>query len=134
MIIMDSNRHEVEDWFSFWKSKVRPNDQVYAKEAHSWGNQLNQENEEKIRALADKPCISPFSSMIIHTDGTIPMCSIDYSSKVKVGDFSKNSIKEIWNDEPLMNIRNLHATARRNEIPLCPGCGIWEDDRKIWSE
>ncbi len=133
MIIMDSNKHEVQDWISFWKDKIGPNDQVYAKAAHTWGNQLNRETDKNIKAYADRPCIAPFSSMIIHTDGTVPMCSIDYSSKVKVGNFSKNSIVEIWNDEPLMNIRKLHASARRNEIDLCQGCRIWEEDRKTWS-
>jgi radical SAM protein with 4Fe4S-binding SPASM domain len=133
MIIMDSNKHEVQDWISFWKDKIGSNDQVYAKAAHTWGNQLNRETEKNIQAYADRPCIAPFSSMIIHTDGTVPMCSIDYSSKVKVGNFSKNSIVEIWNDEPLMNIRKLHASARRNEIDLCQGCRIWEEDRKTWS-
>jgi len=133
MIIMDSNRHEVPEWMAFWNDKVGPNDQVYAKVAHTWGNQLNKETDENVRAYADKPCIAPFSSMIIHTDGTVPMCSIDYSSKVKVGDFSKNSIEEIWNDEPMMNIRKLHASSRRNEIALCQGCRIWEEDRKTFS-
>ena len=133
MIIMDSNQHEVPEWMAFWNEKVGPNDQVYAKVAHTWGNQLNRETDENVMAYADKPCIAPFSSMIIHTDGTIPMCSIDYSAKVKVGDFSKNSIEEIWNDEPMMNIRKLHANSRRNEIALCQGCRIWEEDRKTFS-
>ena len=132
MIIMDSNQHEVQDWISFWKDKVGPNDQVYAKTAHTWGNQLNRETDESIKAYAHKPCIAPFSSMIIHTNGTVPMCSIDYSSKVKIGDFSKDSIEKIWNDGPMMNIRKLHANSRRNEIALCQGCRIWEEDRKTW--
>jgi radical SAM protein with 4Fe4S-binding SPASM domain len=133
MIILDSNQHEVQDWISFWSDKVGPNDQVYAKVAHTWGNQLNRETDENVQAYADKPCIAPFSSMIIHTNGTVPMCSIDYASKMKIGDFSKNSIAEIWNDEPMMNIRKLHANSCRNEIALCRGCRIWEEDRKVWS-
>ena len=48
MIIMDSNRHEVKDWMNFWSSKVGSNDQVYAKEAHTWGNQLSKENDENV--------------------------------------------------------------------------------------
>jgi radical SAM protein with 4Fe4S-binding SPASM domain len=133
MIIMESNQHEVSDWMEFWKKRVGPNDQVYAKPAHSWGNQLTQETEESVQGLKDRPCIAPFSSFIIHTDGTIPMCSIDYNAKVKIGDFSKSSIKEIWNAEPMMNIRNLHANSKRNTISLCRGCRIWEEDRKTWA-
>ena len=133
MIIMENNQHEVSDWMEFWKKRVGPNDQVYAKPAHSWGNQLNQETDESIEYYKDKPCIAPFSSFIIHTDGTVPMCSIDYSAKVKIGDFSKNSIKEIWNDEPMTNIRSLHLNSQRNTIPLCQGCHIWEEDRKTWA-
>ena len=133
MIIMDSNKHEVDDWMKFWEKHVGPQDQIYAKPAHSWGNQLNSETEEAIEKYKDKPCIAPFSSCIIHTDGTVPICSIDYNNKVKIGDFSKSSIKEIWNDGPMMKIRSLHANSERNSISLCQGCKIWEEDRKIWS-
>ena len=133
MIIMENNQHEVENWMEFWKKRVGPHDQVYAKPAHSWGNQLNQETEELVENYKDKPCIAPFSSCIIHTDGTVPMCSIDYNNKVKIGDFSKNTIKKIWNDEPMMRVRNLHANSQRNSISLCRGCKIWEEDRKVWS-
>ena len=118
---------------SFWNGKIGPKDQAYARPAHTWGNQLNKETDENIAAFSKKPCVSPFSTMIIHTDGSVPMCSIDYSNKIKIGDFSKNSIEEIWRDKPMMDVRRKHANARRNEIDLCRGCRIWEEDRKTWS-
>ena len=61
---MDSNQHEVQDWISFWKDKTGPNDQVYAKAAHTWGNQLNRETDKDIEAYADRPCIAPFSDVL----------------------------------------------------------------------
>ena len=133
MVLMEKNRHELDEWLVFWKGKVSPRDQVYAKPVHTWGNQLGYEAEDFVRMYADTPCISPFSSLALHADGKVPICAVDYNKKILVGDFTRQSIEEIWNGSELMEIRQKHLTARRNEIPLCRGCHIWEEDHKVWA-
>jgi pyruvate-formate lyase-activating enzyme len=126
MVIIPENQHQVAEFMSFWKSKLSNTDDVYAMNAHSWGNQLREEAESQVKYFADKPCISPFSTLILQVDGTIPLCGADYNAKVPLGDFPKNSLSEIWNGDEYLRVRRLHANAKRNDISMCEGCDIWD--------
>lgn len=126
MVVIDKNRHELEEWLAFWGSKVSPQDRVYAKPAHTWGNQLGIEADELISKYADKPCVSPFSTVIIEVDGKVPMCGADYNVKRPMGDFSRQSIKDIWISPAFTDLRWRHANRHRNDIDMCRGCHIWD--------
>lgn len=93
---------------------------------HSWGNQLREEDEADVQRLADVPCVSPFSTMIIQSDGLVPLCGCDYNGSHCLGDFSKQSIQEIWQGTAYARLRRLHATGSRNEVAMCRGCSLWE--------
>ncbi len=125
-VVMPENEHEISDIITFWKPKLGRGDSIYAMPMHSWGNQQYAESEENIAYYADKPCVSPFSTLVIDVNGTVPLCGCDYNAKVPLGDFRAQSIEEIWQSPRFARIRQQHARARRNEIPLCRGCDIWD--------
>ncbi len=125
-VAMPENEHEVRDIIQFWKSRLQDGDSIYAMRMHSWGNQHFQESSEKVARFADKPCISPFSTMIIDVDGNVPLCGCDYNIKLPMGDFASESIEEIWRGPPFLRVRDQHANGRRNEIEMCRGCDIWD--------
>ena len=133
MIEQDENKCEGEEWLSFWKSKLRfcggGGDMAYIMPLHSWGNQLNIEAIDKVEYMSSFACISPFSSMAIHYDGKVGICGVDYGSKYLLGDFSKSSIEYIW-QEGFEKVRELHLSARRNDIWLCRGCDLWDRNYK----
>lgn len=131
MVVMDENKHEVEEWIAFWNSKVLERDTVYAKPIHTWGNQIGQEGQDMIAKYADKPCVSPFSTVVIKVDGRIPLCGADYNVENIMGDFSRQTIKEIWDAQPYRKLRLLHANKQRNKISMCRGCHIWDRDLMI---
>lgn len=131
MVVIDENRHEVSDWLHFWGSRIAQVDKVYTMPAHTWGNQLRQESVDLVRLYADKPCVSVFSTITMHVDGKVGLCGVDYSPKNPMGDFSKQSLKEIWTGEAFNRARKLHVNGRRNEIALCRGCDLWDREYKI---
>jgi len=124
-----ANTNEVQDWKNFWLSKVKPTDVVASKKMHSWGNKLDS-FEGQIDSDFRKPCISPFSTLEILHDGTVPLCGCDYKPTVILGNVKRNTLLEIWNGEKFKKIRELHATGKRNDISICVGCRIW-DTKKI---
>ncbi|MCX7748461.1 MAG: SPASM domain-containing protein [Clostridia bacterium] len=126
MVVQDENQSEVEEWLDFWSEKLGTGDKAYALPKHSWGNQLFEENKDKMRLFEKKPCVSPFSTMLIDVEGRVCLCCIDHETKFFMGDFSKQSIKEIWTGENFNKVRLLHSSSKRNEISLCRGCDIWE--------
>jgi radical SAM protein with 4Fe4S-binding SPASM domain len=88
---------------------------------------------ESFEEYALSPCVSLFGTMIIHPDGKVPLCGIDYNTNIELGDMNKSSIKEIWNSEPYEKVRRLHSTGKRNDIDMCKGCNIWEDVKHFYT-
>ena len=131
-IEQNANKHEGREWLDYWKSRTNEqSDSVYIMPLHSWGNQLNDEENEKVKKMANYACISPFSSMAMHYDGRVGLCGVDFGSKFFMGDFSKQSIEEIWNDKQgFEKMREWHLSKQRNNIWLCKGCDLWDRDYK----
>jgi radical SAM protein with 4Fe4S-binding SPASM domain len=133
-VMMDSNRHEEEEWNAYWSARVTDSDIVSSKPPHSWGNQMDSlVKSESFEEYALSPCVSLFGTMIIHPDGKVPLCGIDYNTNIELGDMNKSSIKEIWNSEPYEKVRRLHSTGKRNDIDMCKGCNIWEDVKHFYT-
>ncbi len=125
-IKLDKNKNELDDWLEFWSKKIAKIDRAYIMPEHSWGNQSYKEQEEKKAFYSNIACISPFSTMVMHVDGTIGLCGCDYKASHKLGDFKQNSVQEIWQGEKYRTLRKNHYNSNRNEIPLCQGCDIWD--------
>lgn len=119
---------EIAKWLDFWRGRLCHGDQVYAKQLHNWGNQL----ESLISASeSNKPCHVLWSTMNILSDGSVALCCVDFEPKYPLGSVVDNSIEAVWHSSQANNIRHLHATGMKNSIPLCRNCDVWGDDRRI---
>jgi len=138
MVIQPKNAHEESYFRDFWDSKTLCTDVVSSKPMHSWGSQLlgyKGDIKKEIEKYSSIPCISPWSTMIIHFDGNVPLCGCDYNNKILLGNLKEKTIKEIWQSEQFNQIRKTHEEGRRNYIPLCVGCNIWDlDIKKIYPQ
>lgn len=123
---IDENSGETEQYINFWKTKLRESDRAYSFPYHNWGNLIQDEKSQLVKYYADKPCVSPFSTMVINFDGKVPLCCIDCNNSSLVGDITHNNIKEIWTGEIFSKIRNNHANSNRNILSLCRGCNVWD--------
>ena len=133
-VMMDSNKHEEKEWNAYWSARVTDSDTVSSKPPHSWGNQKEELIQiDSFDEYALSPCVSLFGTVIIHPNGQVPLCGIDYNTNMELGDVSKSSIKEVWNSEPYAKVRELHSTGKRNEIDMCKGCNIWEDVKHFYT-
>jgi len=125
MVEMDENRDEIQAWADYWRPFLREGDRLQSMPAHTWSGLIAQEREENVRVLSDKPCVSPFSSMAINYDGLVQLCDSDVRQKVMLGDVNTQKIQDIWQSDAFRRIRELHATAQRNQIDICQGCDHW---------
>jgi len=130
LVILDENKHEVPKWLAFWENKLSEHDLAEAVPSHTFGNQWKAESDESISQFADKPCLSLFSTMILDSDGIAGLCCADCNGKYNMGDFSRQTIKEIWNGEMFAKFREYHLTSQRNCIDMCRGCHIWDRTEK----
>jgi radical SAM protein with 4Fe4S-binding SPASM domain len=75
----------------------------------------------------DRICPMPFYQMVIHSNGKVSPCCVDYAGKAEMGDVHQNSLKEIWNGERYRSLRRdilsdtVHAESvcARCEYPNC---------------
>lgn len=129
-IEQEENKQESQDWLDFWKQKISAKDSAYVMPLHSWGNQVANEEQEKITKMSPFACISPFGSMAIHYNGLVGLCGVDYNTSCKMGDLREQSIEEIWRGESFSKARENHLTKNRNSIWLCRGCDLWDRNFK----
>ena len=127
LVKQEKNENEVTQWREYWLSKLQPTDVVASKKMHNWGNghdyyEGNIAEDNKIHA----PCISPFSTLEVLWDGTVPLCGCDYKPIMNFGNVKEKSLQEIWNCKEFKKVREIHITGKRNEISLCVGCNVWE--------
>lgn len=122
------DKKEMADWEAFWKELRKPHDRIYMKRPHNWANQKTWDGHTPDYDKIYHPCILPWSTMSINTDGKVPFCSLDYDAKYNMGDLTKHTIEEVWNDGPWKLLRERHATGRRNEISFCQGCKLFDLD------
>ena len=128
LVEQKENSHEIKDWKNYWLSKLQSTDVVASKKMHSWGNEL-ENYEGNIDKNVIKPCISPFSTLEILHDGTVPLCGCDYKPAYNLGNVKNQSLKEIWNNTEFKKIRDLHKSGQRNLMPICVGCEIWDGEK-----
>lgn len=68
-------------------------------------------------------CPYIFYSISINSDGTSSLCFLDWARKLVIGDVRTQSLKEIWEGEPLFQHRLAHLQGKRKQNPVCASCG-----------
>lgn len=76
---------------------------------------------QKTKANKD---VCPFIFMYLHIncDGSTSPCTLDWPRKVVIGNANKNSMHEIWNGSPLLNLQRTMLEGKRREIDFCKNC------------
>ena len=105
---------DIKQMNEFWSKIV---DEVSIKRAcYRWDTYNNPINEIK------EPCLNLWSRMYIWYDGKVNPCDTDYKSYLSVGNAKEKSIKELWNSEKYLKLRNLHIKKHRGKIEPCDRC------------
>jgi len=76
-------------------------------------------------------CQFLFERLFIGFDGQVHPCSNTINEFI-IGDVTKNSLKEIWKNERLTQIRQMHMANRRLEVKPCNECSYGVNFEKRW--
>jgi MoaA/NifB/PqqE/SkfB family radical SAM enzyme len=105
MIDMSANREEEKLFQQQWRGQGF--DSVTVKPFHVWANQ--DEHLIQITQPALPPqsgqCYEPWTGMTVLADGTAVPCCNDYAGRMPLGDLKTQSLREIWNAEPMRALR-----------------------------
>ena len=111
------NEAELEEYKKFWKDKV---DKIIL----SFDDNRNYTSEffNKHKKIKPFPCNKLWAEMNVISSGKVALCCVDYDAKEVIGDFNKQSLKEIWNSEKFRQIKEKHLAYKADEIPICGSC------------
>lgn len=125
---------EWDQWSAFWEKYREPHDRIYMKRAHNWGNTKELEGQIPVFQEVFHPCIIPWSSINIASDGTVALCTQDYDAVANLGNINHQSITEVWRGKKFEDVRKLHSTGCRNEIGFCKGCTVYDEEFSLETE
>lgn len=113
---------ETEVFRAYWRTRVEA---VRIKPADGWDG-----SSERINGIVgssqykvgDAVCRWPWQSVVVLWDGRVVPCCYDYDGKYVLGDLRLKSLAEIFNDEPMKELRRLLRERRASEVSLCRTC------------
>ena len=127
----DEHKRELEIWEAFWRKYRKPQDRIYMKQAHNWGNQVEWGDKITDFNLTYHPCILPWSTMHISAMGIVALCPQDYDAVMNIGNIHNETIAEVWKNEIWAGIREKHQSGNRNDMEMCRGCRLFDEDFSI---
>jgi len=69
-------------------------------------------------------CPQLWQRFFVHPDGLVTVCCVDSARSLQVGHIEDRTVEEIWNGPEYQKLRELHATGRIDEIPVCSQCHL----------
>ncbi len=127
MIRQESNKHEWDNYFNFWKKIASPKDRIYYHNIFNWGGQLKDYKAVSQSYEPNLPCVALWSLMVLFANGDVPLCNVDFNNKYPLGNVMKNSIRELWQSKLAQDRRNLHLNNQKEKIELCKNCNVWDE-------
>lgn len=75
------------------------------------------------------PCPMPVQRMMIHHNGTVPMCINDEYEDAVMGDLARQTVQEIWLGQRFREARAVHKAGKRTECyKNCAKCALTREE------
>ncbi|GHU50043.1 radical SAM protein [Clostridia bacterium] len=122
LIEMDENKNEIKDFLKFWADSRIP---VRIRGRMTWAGNI------ELGANIDKQkdriaCGFTFSQLCILWDGKVVSCANDINAMCVLGDASKNTLGNIWEDK-LAAFTRIHFEHNFDKLPEhCRNCFDWQ--------
>ncbi|MBF0558805.1 MAG: SPASM domain-containing protein [Nitrospirae bacterium] len=113
----DMDEKDIEAFRRIWVQRV---DRVRIYQKHSIGGVFGATDDKRVDR---KPCMKPFTDMVIYWDGKVARCNHDWS-KDPIGDVSREGIRQIWNNDNYNRIRDEQKKLFFSE-DVCKKCDSW---------
>ncbi|MAG98653.1 MAG: hypothetical protein CMM08_18430 [Rhodospirillaceae bacterium] len=131
MVLQELNYDEDADFRRYWGQRLKAGDQVVVTRAHNYGTAAEVMKFGDEESINQTPCISLWGTMVIMTNGDVPLCCVDTEPLYPLGNIALQSIEEVWNGEAMQRYRQIHTGGRRPEVSICDGCTVWREEKAI---
>ncbi len=132
MIRQEANKQEWDsgDFQEPWKPYLKDGDTVEMRNIHNWGGQLDG-FKGIVKADIERPCLALWSLCVIFSDGTVPLCNVDYNAKYPLGNVKDSTIAALWQGQEQNFRRQKHMEHDRGHFPPCANCTVWSEEARV---
>ena len=128
MVVLTLNKDKIEETIKFWKDYVdfiSINDCMYFDKYKAFEfdkEKITKEAREKGMIYV---CAPLYQQLSVTIHNKVIACSTIYAKNYRIlGDFNKNSLKEIWEGPVLKEIREMHEKGRCFDVMPCKMCDL----------
>lgn len=117
----DETEEEIQTFKDYWGKIV---DEVMIGKTNLNRVKVDERLKEKETVVkCHRPCTEVYQKLSMDWDGKVSACCSDWDNFLTVGDVSKTSLKDIWdNSEELKHIRGLLDKMRHKSLTICSVC------------
>jgi radical SAM protein with 4Fe4S-binding SPASM domain len=120
MVALKDNRDEVQAFFRMWKREGINEVRIKKDEVHNEGSAIP--GAVRYRPPMKHPCYHLWRGpMYIHYDGTAFPCCYTYPEEA-VGNLRRSSLKDIWNSQKMVRLREAHIRGDLRQYESCMKC------------
>ena len=113
-IIMENNKHEVEQFKEFWKDKV---DAIHFQKLIDYSD-----SNIITSSVTENQCNMPMFRLSIKSDGNVKPCCVGYGEYINIGNVYDQSLYEIWNSDFMKNFQMIHINKEAEKNEICKKC------------
>lgn len=113
----EANKNELEEYKKFWKDKA--DSIIISTDDNRNSNSIF---FKYFGARKPFPCKKIWTEIIAMSSGQVALCCIDADGNIILGDFNKQTLREIWESDKFKKIRELHLNYEADKIYLCKNC------------
>ena len=84
---------------------------------HMQGHKLHFARDERRRI-----CTLPFTDMMVHSDGTVSACCVDWKAGTAYGNLADQTLDEIWSGQKLREFQLMHLDRSAYQNTICRDC------------
>ena len=99
-------------------------DRFVVRTPHNWAGDLDEFGGGIGGSRRFTPCTFLWYSMTIFFDGTVAPCPQDFFGKINIGNVAENSVRDVWNGEPMREMRRRMKQRDVTGLAPCETCDI----------
>jgi MoaA/NifB/PqqE/SkfB family radical SAM enzyme len=126
----EKNKNEWEEYKKYWERIISKDkkDMIIGYDIRSWDKEVplpDGRGWRRDEEMERRPCHHVFDRLIVLQDGTVPMCCGDFHhGNYPLGNIKDTSLIEIFNNQKMREIRDIHLSGNKNNISICNECTI----------
>jgi radical SAM protein with 4Fe4S-binding SPASM domain len=99
-------------------------DELVVKKPHNWAGYLDTHHARKKYA----PCTFLWNALLVLYNGDVVPCAQDFFAQQVVGSVREQSLRQIWDGEPIRRLRRGLIDRQYQDFPACKECDrLWRD-------